>query len=247
MEFLGRGSHMGPADLCALGAPDGPAWRQGTLSALRNEGLCGRPHESPQLMRQALGNSRASRFSGMRLWAPCVLLMLQQPLVLPAQTPQQWQAAARTIRRLSPDSFPQLPVAIRRALITRGCTVPQSFTDWRPHNVLSGRFAHAQQRDWAVLCSRHDSSSVLIFWARGDPSAPAELGWTADAGFLQGIGAGRIGYSHVIVVASPARIRAYAASFAGLPPKGLDHDGLEEPSRRRARRCSTWSRAAGCR
>lgn len=164
----------------------------------------------------------------MRLWAALALLWLHEPLALSAQTPEQWQAAARAIRRLSPNSFPQLPAAIRSALMARRCTVPQSFIDARPHNVISGRFARARQRDWAVLCSRHDSSSVLIFWSDGDPRSPAELGSTSDAAFLQGTGAGRIGYSHVIAVAHPSRIREYAGSPAGPLPKRLDHDGLED-------------------
>ena len=164
----------------------------------------------------------------MRLWAAFALLWLHQSLALSAQTPEQWQAAAGTIRRLPPDSFPRLPVAIRAALSARGCTVPQSFVEGRPHNVISGRFAQAQQRDWAVLCSRHDSSSILIFWGGRRIVPPDELGWTADAGFLQGVGAGRIGYSHVIAVAGPERIRAYSAAFGGPLPERLDHDGLED-------------------
>lgn len=164
----------------------------------------------------------------MRLWMFVGLLWLSQPLALVAQTPEQWQAAAHTIRRLPPDSFPQLPAAIRSALGARGCTVPQSDVDRRPHNVISGRFARAQQRDWAVLCSRHDSSSVLIFWGEADTASPTEFGRVRDAGYLQGIGEGRIGYSRLIEVASPARIREYADAFHGPLPETLDHDGLED-------------------
>ena len=164
----------------------------------------------------------------MRLWAAFALLWLHQSVALSAQTPEQWEAAVSTVRRLPPDSFPRLPVAIRSALSARGCSVPQSFVEGAPHNVISGCFAQAQQRDWAVLCSRHDSSSVLIFWGGRGTVPPDELGWTADAGFLQGIGAGRIGYSHVIAVAGPERIRAYREAFGGPLPKRLDHDGLED-------------------
>ena len=164
----------------------------------------------------------------MRWWACVGLFWLLQPPVLLAQTPEEWQAAARNIRRLPPDSFPQLPAAIRSALRARGCTVPQSYVDERPHNVISGQFARAQQQDWAVLCSRHDSSSVLIFWGASDTESPTELGRVRDAGYLQGIGEGRIGYSRIIEVASPATIREYAAAFHGPLPETLDHDGLED-------------------
>jgi len=164
----------------------------------------------------------------MRSAGICILLWLGAALGLSAQTPEAWGVAARTIRRLPPDSFPQLPPAIRWALKARGCSVPQSFTSERPHNVVAGSFAHAGQQDWAVLCSRQDSSSVLIFWGGADAGAPAEFTRAPDAAFLQGIGEGRIGYSRLLAAASPAQIREYAASFDGVLPKVLDHDGVED-------------------
>lgn len=178
----------------------------------------------------------------MRLWAVFALIWLHQPLALSAQAPEEWQAAARTVRRLPPDSFPQLPGAIRSALAARGCTVPQSFVEGRPHNVISGRFAPTQQRDWAVLCSHHDSSSILIFWDSGGAVSPDELGWTADAGFLQDTGAGRIGYSRVIAVARPERIRAYVAASGGPLPRPLDHDGIEDEFAEKASTVLYWEK-----
>jgi hypothetical protein len=173
-------------------------------------------------------HSRASRSFGLRLWPYLGLLWLLGPPGLAAQTPKEWQSAAHNIRRLPPDSFPQLPAAIRSALRARGCTVPQSSVDGRPHNVVSGSFARARQRDWAVLCSRHDSSSVLIFWGGADSETPADFGPVPDAAYLQDIGKDRIGYSRLIAVASPARIREYASAFHGPLPETLDHDGLED-------------------
>jgi hypothetical protein len=165
----------------------------------------------------------------MRLAAICALMWLCGPFGLSAQTPEEaWQVAARTIRRLPPDSFPQLPLTIRSALLARGCRVPQSFTSERPHNVITGSFAHAGQRDWAVLCSHRDSSSVLIFWGSAEAGSPTELTRASDAGFLQGIGEGRIGYSRLLAVASPALIRQYAKSFGGPLPRASDHDGIED-------------------
>lgn len=147
---------------------------------------------------------------------------------LSAQAPEAGEVSARTIRRLPPDSFPQLPPAIRLALKARGCSVPQSFTGERPHNVVAGSFAHAGQQDWAVLCSRQDSSSVLIFWGGADGRPPAEFARAPDAAFLQGIGEGRIAYSRLLAAASPAQIREYAVSFGGPLPRMLDHDGVED-------------------
>jgi hypothetical protein len=164
----------------------------------------------------------------MRWWAIFSLLCICCTRGLPAQTPEAWEAAARTIRRLPPDLFPQLPVAIRSALKARGCTVPQSFTSDRPHNVITGSFARPGQQDWAVLCSHHDSSSVFVFLAGADARPPTELARASDAGFLQGIGRGEIGFSRLLAVASPAEIRGYAAAFGGSLPRVLDHDGVED-------------------
>jgi hypothetical protein len=179
-------------------------------------------------MRKSLGNSQASGLAGMRWWATFSLLCICCTLRLSAQTPEAWKAAAHTIRRLPPDSFPQLPVAIRAALAARGCSVPQSFTSERPHNVIAGRFAHAGRQDWAVLCSHHDSSSILIFWASADAPPPTELARAFDASSMQAIGRSRSGYSRMLAVASPAQIRDYAAAFGGPLPKVLDHDGVED-------------------
>ena len=163
-----------------------------------------------------------------RWWAPFSLLCICVTCGLSAQTPEAWEFAARRIRRLPPDSFPQLPIAIRSALTARGCSVPQSFTSDQPHNVIAGSFERAGQQDWAVLCSHHDSSSIFIFWASAEARPPTEVARASDAGFLQGIGSGRIGYSPLLSVASPAQIRQYAASFGGPLPKVLDHDGVED-------------------
>jgi hypothetical protein len=45
----------------------------------------------------------------MRWSVICLLFWLCGALSLPAQTTDAWQVAARSIRRLPPDSFPQLP------------------------------------------------------------------------------------------------------------------------------------------
>ena len=143
------------------------------------------------------------------------------------QTAEQWANAAGAIRRLAPAAFSQLPATVRQALERRGCTVPQSFTDPGPHNVVRGHFARPRQTDWAVLCSHRDTSVVLVFWA-GRAAGPEALNPQPDATFLQGIGGGAIGFSRVLGVASASRIRRYAKDHGGLPPTRMDHDGLED-------------------
>jgi len=149
-------------------------------------------------------------------------------LPIHAQTRDDWAAAARAIRRLPPDAFPQLPRAVRDALKQRRCTVPQSFYPERPHNVVSGTFARPRQRDWAVLCSVDGRSAILVFWAGGVAPAPAELAPADDATFLQGIGDGKIGYSRAIDRADTAWIRGHAEAYDGPLPKRLDHDGIND-------------------
>ena len=157
-----------------------------------------------------------------------ILVSCGAALPLHGQTRDDWAAAARAIRRLSPDDFPQLPGAVRDALKERRCAVPQSFYPERPHNVVSGAFARAGQRDWAVLCSVDGRSSILIFWADGVTPTPAELAPADDATFLQGIGNDQIGYSRVIDRADTAWIREHAEAYDGPLPKRLDHDGIND-------------------
>jgi hypothetical protein len=68
----------------------------------------------------------------------------------------------------------------------------------------------------------------LIFWG-GRASEPEELGRrTADAGFLQHVGGGRIGYSHVIRAVGPVELRERAGTDGAALRVELEHDGLED-------------------
>ena len=155
------------------------------------------------------------------------------------QTADQWANAAQAIRRLAPAAFPHLPATVRQALEQRGCTVPQTFIDPGPHNVVRGHFARPRQTDWAVLCSRQDTSVVLVFWA-GRATASAALNPQPDATFLQGIGGGAIGFSRVLGVARASRIRRYAKDRGGLLPTRMDHDGLEDAFAEKASTIAYW-------
>lgn len=140
---------------------------------------------------------------------------------------QDWGAADRATKRLSPSVFTNAPAAVRAEMERRGCTVPQPFTASQPENVIQGRFFSAGQMDWAVLCSRRRVSSILIF-RNGTASSVIEIASRADSSFLQGIGSGEIGFSRGIHTASPRSIRAYHDAFGGqqLPP--IDHDGIDD-------------------
>jgi hypothetical protein len=140
---------------------------------------------------------------------------------------EAWANADLRVRRLSPNTFEQLPALIRKELIRLGCTIPQIYDEERPHNVISGRFMSPGGADWAVLCSRDRISAILVFPQGRTP--PIELAAAPDANFLQGLGGSTIGFSRVISVASPRFIRAAGAAGHGGPaPPPLDHDGIDD-------------------
>jgi hypothetical protein len=70
----------------------------------------------------------------------------------------EWDEATQAITRLAPNKFPSFPSHIRNQLKTQGGTIPQSFENNSPHNVINGEFGTISQQDWAVLCSRTYSS-----------------------------------------------------------------------------------------
>src|SRR5215210_7852063 len=116
-----------------------------------------------------------------------------------AAAQDKWRAADAATVRLSPTAFPRLPRRVRRSLLLRGCTIPQTFADAKPHNVISGEFAKKGQRDWAVLCSRNRVSSIMVFWG-GSARAVAEIAKGEDRTFLQVVGGnGEIGFSRSII------------------------------------------------
>src|SRR5439155_14186390 len=77
--------------------------------------------------------------------------------------PIDWERADRATVRLSPSAFPELPDVVRRELERRDCVIPQVFSNRAPHNIVRGRFTSATHQDWAVLCSRRQVSSILVF------------------------------------------------------------------------------------
>ena len=144
---------------------------------------------------------------------------------LPA--PEGWSRADVATRRLAPSAFADLPEALRAELDRRGCAIPQLNTEGRPHNVIRGAFRTPGERDVAVLCSRARTSAILVFWA-GDPRRASEIAAKPDAGFLQVVAPGRIGFSRAIGVASPEYIRARARQYGGALPASLTHDGIND-------------------
>ena len=147
-------------------------------------------------------------------------------VVLP-QEPDFTRADADTVR-LAPAAFPDLPVPIRADLDRRGCMVPQTFRrrDTR-QNVIRGRFLSPGPTDVAVLCSKSRRSAILVY-RDGVAPAAVELADLPDATFLQVVdGAGNVGFSRLVTVATADHVREHAAR-GGRPPSAVDHDGVED-------------------
>ncbi len=138
-----------------------------------------------------------------------------------------WARADAETVRLVPSKFVNLPVGVREELERRGCAIPQPYAAKSASNVITGRFTSSTTIDWAVLCSRERTSTILVFRA-GSTSDIAEFANRADADFLQGTGTGDAGFSRGLSVADPGTIRIHYEAYGGpqLPP--LDHDGIDD-------------------
>jgi hypothetical protein len=145
-----------------------------------------------------------------------------------SQLIQDWDAADRKTTRLAPATFGNLPAPVRTELELRGCTIPQPFAGNGSDNVIKGRFTSAKQTDWAVLCSRQGTSSILVFRG-GAASTVAEIAAQADVNSLRTIdGSGTIGYSRAITVATSRLIQDHHKAYGGPKPPPLDHEGIHD-------------------
>ncbi len=147
---------------------------------------------------------------------------------------------AQAIRRLAPAAFVEAPIAIRRELSRRGCSIPQP-TDGRRSNVISGDFYGRSQVDWAALCSRNQRSSILVF-SGADPAAVEELATRSDQDYVQEVEPGRVGFSRAIGVASPASILEHYRWYGGPKPPVLSHPGIDDAFVEKASVVWLWHR-----
>ena len=139
-----------------------------------------------------------------------------------------WTIAARQIRRLPPTSFPELPPRFIMELERLGCTVPQSDFSGGRTNVIQGSFGAPGQRDWAVLCSRGGESVILVYWG-GPAQCPREFRPETDAGYLQTLGEGRIGFSRGINPVKSYHEYPDETDTASVDREvRLDHDAIDD-------------------
>ena len=164
----------------------------------------------------------------MRLLLTMVVLSSTLVAVQNQREADKWELADSATVRLSPQSFHQLPRNIIRSLQNRGCTIPQEFGNSEPHNVVSGELITRGQRDWAVLCSRKRSSSILVFWG-GSVREVSAIAPSPDIRFLQTIdGRGSIGFSRAIGAVGRDYILKHYHEYGGPKPPSIDHQGIND-------------------
>jgi hypothetical protein len=142
-------------------------------------------------------------------------------------TAELWQQAAASIRHLPLDSFPELPVAVRQALVHEQCQIPQAFHPETPHNIIRGEFAASGQVDWAALCTSGESARIFVIWG-GPIRCPTPIASELNRAYLQGIGGWRIRYSRGLDVASMEYILEHATAYDGPDPPSRDHAGIND-------------------
>jgi hypothetical protein len=155
------------------------------------------------------------------------------------------------IRKLQPGDVAGLPPEFVEKLNTRGCAIPQygdvgragdkaggSATADRPAseaagepatgaeatNVIHGEFARHGQEDWAVLCSKGGSSTIVIFWGK-TTACPASLARLEDAHYLKRGKDKKVRYSRSIRALGESDL-GDRAGIAGLKP--FSHEGIDD-------------------
>ena len=146
------------------------------------------------------------------------------------QAGAQWAYVSDSVRRLSPSAFAQLPDGVRRDLAARGCWIPQPWHARVPQNVVRGAFTAAGRREWAVMCSVHDTSQILIYRSGLAHTARVvdSLERAADSHWVEEMDDGQRGYSRLLRTLPPRQVRLWHEDLDGYPiPQPVDHDALE--------------------
>ena len=136
-----------------------------------------------------------------------------------------------SVRRVAPDSFPQLPTAVRHDLERRECLVPQPYDARKPANVARGAFTAPRISEWAILCSAHDTSQILIYRVSSsrDVRAIDSLERAADVAWMQRISDTQWGFSRLLGTLPLDRIRTWRRDDDGRSiPRPIDHDAIEQ-------------------
>jgi hypothetical protein len=142
-----------------------------------------------------------------------------------------------TIRKLQPADVVGLPPEFVDKLNARGCTIPQfgevgrasdtsgdPATAGGPTNVIHGEFARHGQEDWAALCSKGGSSTIVIFWGK-TTACPASLAMLDDAHYLKRGKDKKVRYTRSIRALGESDL-GDRAGISGL--KSFSHQGIDD-------------------
>ena len=143
------------------------------------------------------------------------------------QSADEFTRADEATRRLPPSAIPALPAQVRLTLEHKRCTIPQvTGKNDAPHNAVRGAFMAPNTVEWAVLCSRARTSSILLVSERSG-AVVAKLASRADANFLQRAGPYGIVFSRDIMLAPPESVRRLRSREIGRAAVA-DHDGIRD-------------------
>ena len=144
-----------------------------------------------------------------------------------SQEQNEWDVIASQIKRLPPTAFPELPKNLIQELQAQQCTVPQTYGNPRPHNVIQGEFARKGRTDWAILCSKSGVSSILIFWS-GSAKNACEIAKSPDKDWLQRIESDKIGYSRAISRVGRRYMMEHYKAYGRPTPPPIHHEGIND-------------------
>jgi hypothetical protein len=147
-------------------------------------------------------------------------------LVIVASSADAQTSASTSIPRLGLEAFPDVPPTVREALRRRGCRVPQSYGQRQPHNLIAGSFTDAGRREWAVLCSVRDTSTIVVVSQAGVVVDSLER--SADAASIEQMPDLGPVYVRRLNRVSPAQLRSAPHDPEGPnAPRQVDHDAIK--------------------
>jgi hypothetical protein len=158
----------------------------------------------------------------------------QAQLVKTGQIQVNGRTTQYVIRHLPVSSFPQLPETVAKALLERGCLIPQTYQAHRPENVVQASLERPGSTDWALLCSANGTVSLLVFFgstAAGEAvvAPPQVLASALETERLQlhGSVGGVLGFNWGIDPATPEHVHEAQAGMDKRPAR-VDHDALAD-------------------
>lgn len=107
-----------------------------------------------------------------------------------------------------------IPIEFSEILNTERCTIPAKQTKWEGYvqeYIFSGAFAHAGQKDIAVICYKKDKAYLRVLWG-GEFQCKSEV---------------EIFYAELISVVGEEYILSHFEAYGGPTPPKITHLGID--------------------